>query len=72
MLVGNKCDLENNRLVTFEELQDFAQEKGIESYFETSATSVKHRATIVAVLNDLIRKLAELPLNQSQKVKLKK
>ena len=65
MIVGNKCDLDNERMVNFEELTEVASELNIESFYETSATSVKHRGTIVAVLNDLIRKLAEIPMNAS-------
>ena len=65
MIVGNKCDLDNERRVNFDELIELASNLNIESYYETSATSVHHRGTIVAVLNDVIRKLAEIPVNAS-------
>ena len=65
MIVGNKCDLDNERRVNFDELIELASNLNIESYYETSATSVQHRGTIVAVLNDVIRKLAEIPVNAS-------
>ena len=29
VIVGNKCDLDNERRVSFEELSNFAEEKGI-------------------------------------------
>ena len=63
MIVGNKCDLDNERRVTFDELTELANSQNIESYYETSATSVRHRGTIVGVLNDVIRKMADISMN---------
>ena len=65
MIVGNKCDLDNERRVTFDELTELANSQNIESYYETSATSVRHRGTIVGVLNDVIRKMADMSMNAS-------
>ena len=65
MIVGNKCDLDNERRVTFDELAELANSQNIESYYETSATSVRHRGTIVGVLNDVIRKMADISMNAS-------
>ncbi len=65
MIVGNKCDLDNERRVTFDELTELANSQNIESYYETSATSVRHRGTIVGVLNDVIRKMADISMNAS-------
>ena len=55
----NKMDNNNTYL------EASSNNQNIESYYETSATSVQHRGTIVAVLNDVIRKLAEIPVNAS-------
>ena len=38
LLVGNKCDLENEREVTFQEGKDFADNNGMK-FIETSATT---------------------------------
>ena len=39
MIVGNKCDLENERRVSFEDLTELGNNLNIDSCFETSATS---------------------------------
>ena len=36
LLVGNKCDLEDKRKISYEKGQDFAIEKGV-TFIETSA-----------------------------------
>ena len=36
MLIGNKCDLEEERVVTYKEAKDFADSVGI-TFLETSA-----------------------------------
>ena len=38
LLVGNRCDLENGRAVTFQEGKDFADNNGMK-FIETSATT---------------------------------
>ena len=51
ILIGNKCDLENERKVTFEEGKEFADINGME-FFETSAkttTSVQEAFEKLAV-----------------------
>lgn len=42
VLVGNKCDLEEQRQVTEEEAEDYKQQIGAEMYMETSALSGKN------------------------------
>ncbi len=37
ILVGNKCDLESDRVVTKEEGENFKNEKNLDKFFETSA-----------------------------------
>ena len=41
-LVGNKCDLEDEREVTFEEGEKAKQDLGMENFFETSAKTGDH------------------------------
>jgi len=40
-LVGNKCDLEDKRLITFKEASEFAEQNGLK-YMETSAKTSDH------------------------------
>ena len=51
VIVGNKCDLDNERRVTFEELTTFADEQKIVDYFETSAVSPQYRNTVNTVFS---------------------
>lgn len=52
ILLGNKCDLENERKVSKKEAEDFAQKIG-SKYFEISA---KNNANIEKAFEELIRK----------------
>ena len=66
VFVGNKCDLDNSRRVKMQELKDKAEEHGVDLHFETSAFP-EYRGTIEAMFNAIIKKLSELPLDQSKR-----
>ena len=66
VLVGNKCDLDNNRRVKMQDLSDKAEEHGDDLHFETSAFP-EYKGTIEAMFNAIIKKLADLPLDQSKR-----
>jgi len=42
VLTGNKCDLEDSREISKAEGESFANERGISSFFETSAKTGLH------------------------------
>jgi Ras-related protein Rab-1A len=53
VLVGNKCDLENERAVPIDMAKQFAASKNME-FFETSAKTADH---VVEAFTDITRKL---------------
>ena len=72
ILVGNKCDLDNDRRVKYEELEDKADEHSIKFFFETSALS-EYRGTINGMFTAIINQMATLPLDASRRnIKLSK
>ena len=48
VIVGNKCDLDNDRKVKLHQLQEKAEEHDVQLYFETSALH-EYRYTIDAM-----------------------
>ena len=55
ILVGNKCDLENERKVTFEQGQDFANQYGMK-FFETSAkNSTNVNEAFIAMTKEVMK-----------------
>ena len=66
ILVGNKCDMENERKVTFEQGKDFANQYGMK-FFETSAKeSTNVQEAFVAMTKEIIKGA------QEKKIPLKK
>ena len=60
VLVGNKCDLSQQRAVTVEQAQDLADQLGVK-YFETSAKDNIHVQEVIEYLVDIIsEKMAEV------------
>ncbi|KAJ5067465.1 ras-related protein rabf2b [Anaeramoeba ignava] len=72
VLAGNKIDLENRRVVSIEEAENYAKEKGM-VYMETSA---KNGSGVVELFTLIAKKLAENssittePLTQKTSIKL--
>jgi GTPase KRas len=64
VVIGNKCDLEVERRVSFEEGLKYAQSEG--SFFETSA---KTRINIENTFKEIIRKAIEVDQPKSKKEK---
>lgn len=59
ILVGNKCDLMENRAVTTEEGTEIAESLGIQ-YFETSAKdNINVKQTFDALVDEISEKMAE-------------
>lgn len=59
ILVGNKCDLTENRAVTTEEGNEIAESLGIQ-YFETSAKdNINVKQTFDALVDEISEKMAE-------------
>ena len=59
ILVGNKCDLSQNRAVTTEEGNEVAESLGIQ-YFETSAKdNINIKQTFDALVDEISDKMAE-------------
>lgn len=52
LLVGNKCDLEDKRKVTFQEASDRARQWGV-PYVETSAKTREHVDKVIFILLQL-------------------
>lgn len=61
ILVGNKCDMEDERVISYERGKQLAEQLGIE-FFETSAKENVN----VKVINNLICVLNPHPILQSQ------
>ena len=55
LLVGNRCDLENGRVVTFQEGKDFADNNGIK-FIETSAKTNQNVDEAFEILIDEVIK----------------
>ncbi|KAG7473292.1 hypothetical protein MATL_G00094190 [Megalops atlanticus] len=64
VLCGNKCDLEDQRVVKEEEAKELAEKYGI-PYFETSAANGHNVSQAVEVLLDLIMKRMERCVDKS-------
>ncbi len=60
VLVGNKCDLTDQRVITTEEGQNLAKEFGFH-FFEVSA---KKKLNVEEVFSDLVRQIRALPSPQ--------
>ena len=60
VIVGNKCDLDNNRKVKMVDLNDKADEHEFDLYFETSAMQ-EYRGTIDALFTAVVTKIADIP-----------
>ena len=59
VLVGNKCDLTNSRIITSEQGMDLAQSLGV-MYFETSAKDdINVKQTFEALVDAISQKMAE-------------
>ena len=72
VIVGHKCDLNNDRRVKMQDLTDKAEEHNVDLYFETSAFP-EYKGTIDALFNAIVTKLATLPVDASgRNIKLKK
>ena len=55
LLIGNKCDLEDKRKVTFQEGKDFAESNGMK-FIETSAkTATKVQEAFELLTNEIIK-----------------
>ena len=55
LLIGNKCDLEDKRKVTFQEGKDFAESNGMK-FMETSAkTASKVQDAFELLTNEIIK-----------------
>ena len=55
LLIGNKCDLEDKRKVTFQEGKDFAESNGMK-FMETSAkTASKVQEAFELLTNEIIK-----------------
>ena len=64
MLVGNKCDLESKREVSFQEGKEFAEQNGMK-FIETSAkTDQKFSEAFESFVDGIIRSM-EKELNKS-------
>lgn len=59
ILIGNKCDLEDKRQVTYEQGQEMAEQYGMK-YIETSAKSAYHvEEAFVTMTKEVINQNAE-------------
>ena len=55
ILVGNKCDMENERKVTIEQGKDFAQQYGMK-FFETSAkNSINVNESFITMTTEIMK-----------------
>lgn len=54
ILVGNKCDLEKERTVTFEEGNKFKLDNNLDCFFETSVKENKHLKELVYYIIDAL------------------
>ncbi|ORY95893.1 ras related protein 1b [Syncephalastrum racemosum] len=69
VLVGNKCDLEDERMVSREQGMMLSQEWGDRPFYETSA---KYKINVDEVFYDVVRQInRQMPAREKSKKKLK-
>ena len=68
-LVGNKCDLDAARVISWDDAKEQAETCEIEQVFETSAMQDK-RDTILELFNEIIRELVKKRPNPQPKLSL--
>ena len=67
ILVGNKCDMENDRKVTVEQGKDFADQYGMK-FFETSAkNSTNVSEAFVAMTKEIMKNSGKKPVGPGPK-----
>ncbi len=67
ILVGNKCDMENERKVTVEQGKEFADQYGMK-FFETSAkVSTNVSDAFIAMTKEVMKNSGKKPVNPTQK-----
>ena len=67
ILVGNKCDMENERKVTVEQGKEFADQYGMK-FFETSAKlSTNVSDAFIEMTKEVMKSTGKKPVNQSTK-----
>ncbi|GAA5806740.1 ras related protein 1b [Thamnidium elegans] len=70
VLVGNKCDLEEERMVSREQSMELSQQWGGKPFYETSA---RFKINVDQVFYDLVRQInRQMPLKDKQKKRLLK
>ena len=69
VIAGNKCDLLQAKMVTFDDLEYKAAELDCDLYFETSATNEKCE-TIEAMFNEIIRELSKKARKSNANIRL--
>jgi Ras-related protein Rap-1A/Ras-related protein Rap-1B len=68
-LVGNKCDLEEERMVTREQGMELTNQWGGKPFYETSA---RYKINVDEVFYDLVRQInSQSPQKDKQKKKFK-
>ena len=60
VIAGNKCDKDTERRKKKQDLDDLAEELGVNLFFETSAYP-EYKDTIEVMFNAIIEELAKLP-----------
>lgn len=69
VLVGNKCDLEEERMVTRQQGIELSNLWGNKPFYETSA---RYKINVDEVFYDLVRQInTQIPAKDKQKKKLK-
>ena len=67
ILVGNKCDMENERKVTVEQGKEFAEQYGMK-FFETSAKdSINVSDAFVLMTKEIIKNTGKKPVVEEKK-----
>jgi len=67
ILVGNKCDMENERKVTVEQGKEFAEQYGMK-FFETSAkNSTNVSDAFIAMTKEVMKNSSKKPVNPNPK-----
>ena len=68
ILVGNKCDLEDERKVQYSQGEEFAKQYGMK-FFETSAkNSINVIEAFTAITKEIIKQKCKKPINNNKKV----